>query len=352
MQRVAIVGGGSAGHVLPAIPVIEALAAQGCQVLFIGTRSGLEEGLVADAPCEFMSVSAGKLRRYISLENVADLFRILAGIFQAIGILRKFRADVVFSKGGFVSFPVAFAAWLLRIPIVAHESDLTTGLANRLVLPFAKTLCTSFDDTSAEANGLKVVHTGTPLRQAITGGEPSEGRKRLNIPSDEALIVVTGGSLGADGLNRAIIASLVELTSIGHVFHVCGKDKMSGTQQPRYTEVEYVSDGWGHILAAADVVISRAGANALFELVALNKKNVLVPLPKRASRGDQIDNAAHAEKKGWSIVLNEEELSPVILTDAIRELLDNGDHYVANMRAEPNPNSTNAIVTEIHDVAR
>ena len=160
-MRVAVVGGGSAGHVLPALPIIEALAEQGASVLFIGTRSGLEQGYVANSPCEFAAISAGKLRRYFSLENLLDVFRIIAGIFGSLLILRRFRAEVVFSKGGFVSFPVVFAAWLLRIPVVAHESDLTTGLANRLVLPFAKTLCTSFATTAADGN-LKIVHTGTP----------------------------------------------------------------------------------------------------------------------------------------------------------------------------------------------
>ena len=299
-----------------------------------------------------IGISAGKLRRYVSLENAVDVFRIIRGILQAFGVLRRFRADVVFSKGGFVSFPVAFAAWCLRIPIVAHESDLTTGLANRLVLPFAKILCTSFAGTSAEASGLKAVHTGTPLRDVIRNGDAAQGRKLLGLTDDDPLIVVTGGSLGADGLNQAVVANPVELTAIGHVFHVCGKDKMSGTQQDRYTEVEYVREEWGDILAAADVVISRAGANALFELVALQKKNILIPLPKRASRGDQIDNAAYADAHGWSVVLREEALSAEILTEAIRELLNNGSRYVEKMRAEPNPNSTNAIVTEIHDVAR
>ena len=183
-------------------------------------------------------------------------------------------------------------------------------------------------------------------------GDAEDGRRRLGLGSDEPLIVVTGGSLGADGLNKAIVAAVEQLTLLGHVLLVCGEGKRSGLQRARFTEVEYVDEGWGDILAAADVVVSRAGANALFELTALQKKNVLVPLPKTASRGDQIDNAAYAERAGWSLVIQEENLTPQALHEAVHMLLTAGHHYEERMAEIPHPNSTNAIVTEIHAVHR
>lgn len=350
-MKVIVAGGGSAGHVLPAIPVIEALVEAGDEVLFIGTRSGLEEDLLQGVNCAFSGISAGKLRRYFSWENLLDVFRTMLGIVQSLWLVIRYRPGAIFSKGGYVSFPVALAGWLCRVPIVAHESDITPGLANRLVLPLAKTLCTSFAVTEIAARGLKVVHTGTPLREAITGGNAAEGRSRLGLADDDPLIVVTGGSLGADGLNEVVRASLPRLIERGHVFHVCGPGKIAGVEQPRYTEAEYVNEGWGDILAAADVVISRAGANALFELVALEKKNLLIPLPRRASRGDQIDNAAYAEEQGWSLVIAEEELTPKRLDHGVEALLEHGEKWQEQLAGFQIPNSTNAIVTEIHDAA-
>ncbi len=328
-----MVGGGSAGHVVPAIPVIRVLQSQGHRVTFVGTRSGLEEELLSGLQVPFHAIAAGKLRRYWSWRNVADLFRIVLGVLQAVRLLFRLRPDVVFSKGGFVSFPLVFAAWLLRIPAVAHESDLSPGLANRLVLPFIRTLCVSFDATEVPRRGLKVVHTGTPVRQDMLHGDAGRGRQRLGLAeAGKPLLVVTGGSLGAEFLNRMVHECIAELSARFVVFHVCGAGKLQPLQQPDYHQVEYVGEGWGDLLAAADLVVSRAGANALFELLALGKVSLLVPLPRLASRGDQIENAAYARARGYCQVIEEQDMTAQVLLDTLAGLAEQQQQYRQRLR--------------------
>ncbi len=318
--RLLVVGGGSAGHVLPALPVIAQLQARGAKVSYVGTYSGLEQALLKNEDVAFYPISAGKLRRYFSWQNFTDLFRILRGVTQAWWLLGRIKPDVVFSKGGFVSFPVALAAWLRRVPVVAHESDITPGLANRLVLPFTKTLCVSFPQTQVGETKAKVVHTGTPLRQEMLHGDPNTGRELLGIGTDKPLLVVTGGSLGADALNTVIRSSLPRLLEHYHVLHVCGQGKLADITAAGYLQKEYVGEGWGDMLAAADLVVSRAGANALFELLTLAKPNLLVPLSAKASRGDQIQNAAYAEQAGYSLVVQEDEFDADALMQGLAQL--------------------------------
>lgn len=326
--------------------MVEALLAAGHQVTFVGTRSGLEQSLLSETSCDFRAISAGKLRRYFSLQNFFDVLRITLGTGQALWLMMRFRPHVIFSKGGFVSFPVVVAGWLCRVPVVAHESDITPGLANRLVTPMARTICTSFAHTRFP-RARRVVHTGTPLRQAITQGEAEKGRMRLGLAANQPLLVVTGGSLGADGLNQIIRDSLPLLTPHFYVFHVCGSGKLAARQDPGYEQVEYVGAGWGDILAAADVIVSRAGANALFEIVALRKRNLLVPLPKVASRGDQLENAAYAEGQGWSLVIQEEDLTPAVLRAGLDRLVDEAETWSENLDQFTSPDATRAIVREI-----
>lgn len=361
--HVLVVGGGSAGHVIPALPVIELLQDEGLQVSFVGTDSGLEAQLTATSGADFYAVSAGKLRRYWAWQNVTDVFRIFLGIIQALLLIRRLRPDVVFSKGGFVSFPVVFAAWLWRVPVVAHESDLTPGLANRLVLPFVQTLCVSFAQTAAAASNnsatpgrssarkrraAKVVLTGTPLRDEIVQGDAAKGLSLLALqPPHKPLLIVTGGSLGADALNAVIRAALPQLTEQYVVLHVCGAGKTVQLDLPGYVQREYIDQGWGDLLAAADVVLSRAGANALFELLSLGKLSVLVPLPASASRGDQIENAAYAAQCGYSVVLPEAQLNVSALLQALAEVEGRRDQFEAALAGFQHPPAALAIAREI-----
>ena len=323
-----VTGGGTAGHVLPALPVVETLLARGVAVDFVGGRSGFEERLVTplnagrgEAPqLTYHGIATGKLRRYFSLANLADAFRVPLGVWQAWRLIGRVRPDVVFSKGGFVSFPVVLSAWLRGVPVVAHESDLTPGLANRLAAPFVQSLCVNFDMHTAKHR--RVVVTGTPLRADLREGDAARGRETLGVASDKPLLLVVGGSLGATRLNEVVREALDELLPRYAVVHVCGPDKVDAAlaHTPGYTQLEYVDAGWGDIIAAAQLVVSRAGAGALYEWCALGKPHLLVPLPKTASRGDQIENAAFAKAHGWSLVLAEEALTPVTLVDSVATL--------------------------------
>ena len=320
MSHVLFTGGGTAGHVVPVFPLIQRLAERGMQVSFVGSNSGLEAGLLIDQPVVYYGIAAGKLRRYFSLENLLDVFRVLGGVFQAYRLLGRLRPDVVFSKGGFVSFPVVLAAWLRRVPVVAHESDLTPGLANKLAMPFVRTLCLNFPVTPTAGFRGKVLYTGTPMRPALLRGDATRGREFLGAQPDDRVLLVTGGSLGADVLNVTLRNSLAELTKQFLVVHVCGPGKSIAHDGARYRQYEYLTEAWGDVLAAADLVVSRAGANTLYELLALGKPNLLVPLALRASRGDQLENATYASGLGYSHVLDEETLSVQALVAAVKAL--------------------------------
>ena len=352
LKSVVVTGGGTAGHVLPAAPVAQALRRAGTDVHFVGGKSGLEEGLVAPLGIPYHAVEAGKLRRYFSLENLVDAVRIPVGILQAWRLLADIRPVVVFSKGGFVSFPVVVGAWLNRIPVVAHESDFTPGLANRLVQRFATTLCVNFDDTRAEhAN---VVVTGTPLRRELLHGERARGRQLLGIGANRPVLLVVGGSLGAARLNEVLRAALGRLLVSYEVVHVCGAGKVDaslGTLRG-YVQREYVSQGWGDIIAAADLVVSRAGANALYEWLALRKPHLLVPLSRAASRGDQIENAAYTESRGWSMVLAEHELNAETLISGIAKLAALSGEFRHRMQAFSIRDSVSLILAELSKAAR
>ena len=349
-MRLLVVGGGSAGHVLPALPVMEAMLARGDEVEFVGTTSGLEEDLVRHLPIRFHAIAAGKLRRYWSWQNLLDVFRIFWGIVQSLLLMLRRKPDAVFSKGGFVSFPVVLAAWLCRRPVVAHESDLTPGLANRLVMPFVRTLCVSFPETHASGRA-RVVHTGTPLRAQMLEGDAERGRQRLGLAPDQRLLVVTGGSLGADYLNRVVREAAAQLTRSHVVLHVCGEGKVVSNPQldhlPDYRQVEYVGAGWGDILCAADIVVSRAGANTLFELLSLQKLMLLVPLSAAASRGDQLENAAYARDRGLCAVVLETDLTSASLAQEIATLSARREEISGALQAFEIPQSVPRIVEEI-----
>ena len=321
MTRVVFTGGGSAGHVLPALPVMRALRAQGADLAYIGSADGAEANYLVGEDVAYYGVASGKLRRYFSWRNATDAFAVLRGVWQSYRVLGRLRPDVIFSKGGFVSFPVVLAGWLRRVPVVAHESDFSPGLANRLALPFLSVLGTSFPIERPSGLRGELIHCGSPVRPELLHGDPARGRERAGASGDVPLVLVTGGSLGAASLNAVVRRAAPEIVKRCHLVHICGPGKVASVDVPGYRAFEYVADGWGDLLAAADAVVSRAGANALFELLALGKPNLLVPLPKTASRGDQIENAAYAEQAGYSLVIAEENLDAGRLTEAVERLL-------------------------------
>ena len=332
MKTAVFTGGGTAGHVLPAVPVMRALQRRGVEVVFIGSADGLErrylEGL---EDVRFFGIASGKLRRYWSWRNLTDIFRVLRGLQQCLTLLGRIRPSVVFSKGGHLSFPVVLAARMRRIPVVAHESDFSPGLANRLAMPFLDALCTSFPMRRPGSLRGELLHTGSPVRPELLAGSAAKGRKLVQAPAGRPVVLVTGGSLGADALNEVVAEAAPKLVRECCLVHVCGPGKCAGPHLPGYRQYEFVGPDWGDMLAAADLVVSRAGSNTLFELLSLGKPNLLIPLPARASRGDQIQNADYAAEAGYSRVIQQDELDASTLVDAVLGMLSETDAWAARL---------------------
>lgn len=329
MKRIFFTGGGTAGHVTPNLALIERCLDDGWDVHYVGSRHGIERQLVSDIP--FHGIATGKLRRYFSWQNFTDPFRIAYGLLQGIGLCLRHRPAVVFSKGGFVAVPIVIAAWLCRIPVIAHESDTTPGLATRLCKPFARKVCVNFEQTLRFLPPHKGVVTGSPVRRAILDGDASRAQQALGL-SGRPVLLVFGGSLGAATINRAVRECLDPLCERFDVVHAAGAGNIDPAfEREGYWQRDYISEGFGDVLAAADVVVSRAGANSIYELLVTRTPHVLVPLPLASSRGDQIENAEAFEALGMSVVVRQEDLTPARLLSAIEEAHSRRDDLMASM---------------------
>ncbi len=357
-RTIVLTGGGTAGHVIPNLALLPLLAAEGWRAEYVGSGAGIEKKLVAEAGLPFHGIASGKLRRYFDRKNFTDPFRVVLGALQAWSLLGRIRPRLVFSKGGFVAVPVVLAARLRGIPVVIHESDLTPGLSNRLAIPFARAVCVSFRETLRHLPEGKAVHTGAPIRAELFRGSREKGEAFLGLaapgpgaqsggasgaesqgpgPKGRPLLLIMGGSLGSRNLNAAVRAALPGLSARYRIAHLCGKGGIDPRLEgrPGYRQLEYVSSEMPDVLAAADLVLSRAGSNAIFEFLALQKPNLLVPLPLTASRGDQILNAKAFAAEGFSRVLAEEEIGPGSLELELAQLQAQADKYREAMRASP-----------------
>lgn len=337
MGRIVLTGGGTAGHVTPNLALLPLLKEAGFEVHYIGTADGIERHLIEREGLPFHPIHAGKLRRYFSTENLRDVLRIARGWHESLRLLRRLKPDAVFSKGGFVSCPVVWAAWLLRIPAVVHESDLTPGLANRLSLPFAGAICYSFPETGKFLPRAKAVLTGIPVRRSLLYGDAGKGRALCGFAPGRPVVLVIGGSQGSEILNQAVQESLPGLLAEVQIAHICGRGKADRAlaETPGYRQFEYVHEELPHLLALADLVVSRAGATTLFELLAARKPNLLIPLSRAASRGDQIDNARSFARQGFSKVLAEEELNRETFLQAVRRAYAERSEMSRAMEAYP-----------------
>ncbi|MFQ3679901.1 MAG: undecaprenyldiphospho-muramoylpentapeptide beta-N-acetylglucosaminyltransferase [Pseudanabaenaceae cyanobacterium] len=330
-----LTGGGTAGHVTPNLALVPGLRAQGWHLEYIGARNGMEQGLVTAAGLPYHGIATGKLRRYFSWQNFRDPFRVVWGLAEAWHLLGRLQPRAVFSKGGFVTVPVVLAAALRRIPVVLHESDFTPGLANRLTIPFAHTVCTAFPETAARIPG--AIATGLPLRRELGGGDRRQGLRHCGLSGTKPVLLAVGGSSGSVVLNRCLRETLPRLLPQFDVIHGCGQGNLDPTLStlPGYYQQEYFGTELPHILAAADLALSRAGANTLFEWLALRLPHLVVPLSRRQSRGDQILNAQSFAQRGFSQVLPEEDLNPDTLYENLCALHRDGDRYRQAMAAQP-----------------
>ncbi len=353
-KRIVLTGGGSAGHVMVNLAIIPTLQEEGWQIDYIGSKTGIERDLIENIhDVSYHAISTGKLRRYMSKENFKDPFKVLTGIAQAFRILGKVKPRVVFSKGGFVSVPVLIAARMRGLPAVVHESDITPGLANKLAMPFAKKILTTFPETMNYVSADKAEWVGAVVRTELLEGNKQKGLSYANLPGKKPVLLIMGGSGGAQRINEAVRQSLSDLTEQFEIIHICGKNNIDATvQQQNYAQFEYIQDELPDVLAATSYVLSRAGSNAIFEFLALKKPMLLIPLSRQASRGDQILNANSFKKQGYAHVLEEEELSGDTLKQALQKLRNEASIVQDNMRKYQTQEAKDQVIQVIKDNAK
>lgn len=351
MKKIVLTGGGSAGHVTPNIALANRLKKSGWEIEYIGSKNGIEKEIIKNSGIIYHSISSGKLRRYFSFENFIDPFKVLAGILESIFLIKKTKPGIIFSKGGFVTVPVVIAGYINKIPVIIHESDYTPGLANKIALKFASKICVSFPETLKYLPSGKGIHTGAPIRSELLSGNPDKGSKLCNFKTKKPVLLVIGGSLGSEILNKSIRNILELLLNKFNIVHICGKGNISPDFQNKegYTQFEFVSSELPDIFVMADIIVSRAGSNAIFEFLALKKPNLLIPLSKKASRGDQILNANSFKKSGFSMVLAEEEINNEVLLDSINKLFSEKEKYIERMNSTSDNNAVNEIISLIEE---
>ncbi|MCI8484168.1 MAG: undecaprenyldiphospho-muramoylpentapeptide beta-N-acetylglucosaminyltransferase [Lachnospiraceae bacterium] len=354
MKRIVLTGGGTAGHVTPNIALLPRLKELGYDIRYIGSYDGIEKKLIEQCGIPYYGISSGKLRRYFDWKNFSDPFKVIKGYGQARALLKKLNPDIVFSKGGFVSVPVILAAKHRKVPSIIHESDITPGLANKLAIPNACKVCCNFPETLKYLPADKAVLTGSPIRAELLSGNRLNGLNYCSFQSGKPVIMIIGGSSGSQFINEVVRSILPDLLKDYQVLHLCGKgnldDSLSRTKG--YAQFEYANKELSDLFALADLVISRAGANAICELLALRKPNILIPLSANASRGDQILNARSFERQGFSMVIEEDQLNSASLLEAVQNLFQNRSQYITVMAKSEQLNSVETVIQLIEETAR
>lgn len=352
-MKIVLAGGGTAGHVTPNIALIPALKEAGfTDIQYIGTN-GIEKELITKEGIPFHEIQAGKLRRYLDMENIKDIFRIIKGTQQAKKLLKKIKPDVVFSKGGFASCPVVWSAKSLHIPVISHESDITPGLANKLSLPSASKICYAFPETKAHLPEGKAIYTGIPIRPAFFTGDRQKGLSFLGFTGEKPILTVIGGSQGSKFLNETVRGSLKTLLETFDVCHLCGKDNLDTSllSTDGYKQFEYMHAELADVMQATDLFVSRAGATTLFEILAMKKPSVLIPLSK-GSRGDQILNANSFEKQGFAKKLDEETMTEQSFLDTVFAVYKDRESYHIALGQVSNENSAQKIAALLKENIR
>ncbi|SRR3989339_471002 len=334
-KTIIFTGGGTAGHVTPNLEIIPFFINNGWNVFYVGSKYGMEKEIVtkSDVRIKFLPIHAGKLRRYFSLQNVVDIFLIGLGIIEAFIIIKKYKPAIIFSKGGFVSFPVVFAAWLNMVPVLIHESDVTPGLSNKLSGFFASKIFSTFSETSKYTNNSKLEYIGPIIRSGFKNANYKKGFEYCGFNKNIPVILVMGGSLGSENINKAIRRDLNKLINNFQIVHICGKRNVDkNIKFDNYKQFEYINDQFPDVLAMSKLVVARAGSNSIFEFLFMKKPMILIPLPPKSSRGDQIMNAKIFKEKGYCEVINDEDLENVSSDNVIRVAYKNKDYYIKNMQ--------------------
>ena len=354
MKRIILTGGGTAGHVTPNIALLPGLQKLGFDIHYIGSYNGIEKELITALGIPYHGIASGKLRRYFSMQNFTDPFRVLKGFGEAKKLIKELKPDVIFSKGGFVSVPVVIAGKQCKVPTIIHESDMTPGLANKLAMPSASKVCCNFPETLSHLPKDKAVLTGSPIRKELMLGDRKKALEFCGLTEDKPVLLIMGGSQGSVIVNNAVRAILPQLLTDFSVIHLCGKGKVDDAllNLKGYVQFEYIQKELNDLFALSDVILSRAGANAICEILALRKPNLLIPLSANASRGDQILNARSFERQGFSMVLEEEEIKDTILLDSIRKLYKEKDAYINAMNQSSQQDSIETILNLIEEASK
>lgn len=353
-MRVLLAGGGSGGSATPLLAVAQELRGRrpDTALLYVGTHDGPETALAAQEQIPYSGVSAGKLRRYWDVQNFTDLFRVASGVAESIGLVRRFRPDVAFGAGGFASVPPLVAAALLGVPVLTHQQDVVPGLANRLLQPFARRITVAMPQTLRRFPAARSRLCGNPVRPRVLVGTPARAAAVLDLEPVTPLVLVTGGGTGALGLNRIVAAAAPDLVGFCQVLHLSGRGREVPVWPlgPRYRQREFLIDEMPDALAAASVVVTRAGMSTLSELAALGKPAVIVPMP----RSHQEANAAAFAGQGAAVVFDQSALSPNLLVGTIRDLLrdDEGRAALGRSIARAMPRDAGArLADELESLA-
>lgn len=352
-KKIVFTGGGTAGHVMPNIALMEKLK-DDYDIYYIGSKNGIEKTLITNLGIPYTGISTGKLRRYFDWKNFTDPFRVIKGFSEAKKAIKTIKPDICFSKGGFVSVPVVLAAKSKKVPTIIHESDMTPGLANKIAIPAATKVCCNFTEAAEKLPKGKGVVTGTPIRSELFTGSKEAAFEYCGFTGNKPVILVVGGSTGAKSVNEAIWKSLDKLLETYYVIHLCGKGKANKDLDGKegYKQIEYCDKEMKDMLAAADIIISRAGANAICEFLALKKLNILIPLSAQASRGDQILNAKSFVKQGYSYMLEDEQVNEKTLFEAIEYVTSHKDEYIKAMEGAKQADAFEVIIDLINKTAK
>lgn len=350
MATVVLTGGGTAGHCTPNLALIPYLVNDFDKICYIGSENGMEKNLATNAGLPYYGVPTAKLQRKLTPKNLALPFKVISGIIGAGKILDEIKPDVVFSKGGYVAVPVVIAAKKRGIPVIAHESDYTLGLANKISARFCKKILTAFPETAKTIK--RGEYAGAPLRDALFSANKTDSLKFFGFGGSKPVLLITGGSQGAQAINTAVTAALPDLLPRFDVIHLCGKGNLKNTRKADGYYVAEFLPQMEKAFACADVCVSRAGANSLFETLSLKIPCVLIPLPKGTSRGDQILNSEYFQKRGLAYVLPQNVLTAESLSFAVNSVYANRFNYARNFNKHPVKNASREISRVIADCKR
>ncbi|MGN4615210.1 undecaprenyldiphospho-muramoylpentapeptide beta-N-acetylglucosaminyltransferase [Bacillus cereus group sp. MYBK71-2] len=352
-KKILFTGGGTAGHVMINIVLIPKFMEKGWGLEYIGSQNGIEKLLVQNV--KYNIVSTGKLRRYWDLENFKDPFKIIKGCIQSYKLMKRIKPDVIFSAGGFVSVPVVIGAWMNKVPVIIREPDSTLGLANKIALPFTTKLCTTFPQTGENVSNEKKVYVGPIVREEIERGNVLRGRSYCKFKQDKPVLLIMGGSQGAQWINDMVRKSLETLLLNFNIVHMCGKGKVdSSVGMEGYMQFEYIGEELPHILNMASVVVSRAGSTAISELLFLKKPMLLIPLTNSSSRGDQVLNAEYFSRQGYAEVILQDRVSTNTFIHAVNKLYTNKERYIQNMNGykKTNNEGIHQLIDIINEVVK